>query len=375
MELVTYNRPKKSVVLDVDGVLLPCAELGVSRWNREHPGEPPMCLEEITRYGVTGTRTDDILEYYEEESFYHAQEPYPGAQEFVKKLCERMDVYFLTAIPEQAVAYRGRQLRHFFPEVPASNVFYGSVKERFIADFSLDDCPDHILAQYDSGAVKHPVIMRRPWNEHLSGIMSVNGYEDFLTFIMLVESMSVQDFTSNPPYLVVLVGPAGSNKGALCRALMERGCVRLPSYTTSSEKTDEVEGYTHVTPEKFLRMREEGVFIETTSYAQNYYGISREGARNILADGRHAVTVVDVCGAVVLKRLYGGHCLTVYVKRDLDALLKDLLERHTGTELTSRLRWLSAEQKNKNLCELTVDNRDVNAAADALTEFLKAASR
>ena len=45
MELVTYNRPKKSVVLDVDGVLLPCAELGVSRWNREHPGEPPMCLE------------------------------------------------------------------------------------------------------------------------------------------------------------------------------------------------------------------------------------------------------------------------------------------------------------------------------------------
>lgn len=375
MELVRYNRPKKSVLLDVDGVLLPCAELGVKRWNKEHPNDPKMQLEEITRYGITGTRTDDILEYYRDESFYHAQKPYPGAQEFVRKLCERMEVYFLTAIPDIAMVYRGRQLRKFFPEVPAENVFYGSVKERFIADFSLDDCPEHILAQYDSGAVKHPVIMRRPWNEHLSGIMSVNGYDDFLTFISLVESMSIHSSETKPPYLVVLVGPAGSNKGALCKAMMERGCTRLPSYTTSSEKADEAEGYTHVSQEEFLRMKEDGVFIETTSYARNYYGISKEGAGAILADGRHGVTVVDVCGAVVLKRIFGGNCLTVYVNRDPEALLEDLLERHTGTELTSRLRWLSAEQKNKNLCELTVDNTDVAAAADALTEFLRAASR
>lgn len=370
MELITYNRPRRAVVLDVDGVLFPCAELGVKRWNKEHPLEQPMYLEEITRYGVTGRRTDDILEYYQEEHFYHAQKPYPGAQEFVRKLCERLDVYFLTAVPGHIVDYRSRQLRRFFPEVPSANVFFGSVKERFIADFSLDDCPEHILAQYDSGAVKYPVIMRRPWNEHLSGIMSVTGYEDFLTFISMVDTMSIQDFSAKPPYLVALVGPAGSNKDALCRALIEKGCVRLPSYTTSAEKTDEVEGYIHVAVDDFLRMRNEGAFIETTSYARNYYGISREGARHILTDGQHAVTVVDVCGAVALKRIYGGHCLTVYVKRDYEALLADLLEKHTGTELTSRLRWLSAEQKNRNLCELTVDNADVAAASEALAAFI-----
>jgi guanylate kinase len=375
MELITYNRPRKAVVLDVDGVLMPCAELGIKRWNKEHPQEPPMKLEEITGYGVTGTRTDDLLAYYGDENFYHAQKPYPGAQEFVRKLCDRMDVYFLTAVPDHVVQYRSRQLRKFFPEVPPSNVFFGSVKERFVADYSLDDCPDHILAQYESGAVQHPVIMRCPWNAHLSGIMSVNGYEDFITFIDMVERFGARSFARKGPYVVALVGPAGSNKGALCQRLIEKGCVRLPSYTTSAEKADEVEGYTHVSVEEFLMLRDEGAFVETTSYARNYYGILKEGAGTMLKDGRHGVTVVDVCGAVTLKRIYGEQCLMVYVQREHEALLTDLLERHTGAELISRLQWLSAEQKNRKLCDLTVDNTDVDAAADALFSFMEGASK
>ncbi len=369
MSLITYNRPKKAVILDVDGVLLPCAELGIKRWNAEHASEEPMRLTEITRYGYTGTRTDDLIEYYQDEKFYHAQKPYPGAVEFVNELCKTLDVYFLTAVPGNVVEYRQKQLKRFFPNVPASNIFFGSVKERFIADFSLDDSPDHILAQFDSGAVKYPVIMRRPWNEHLSGIMSVNGYEDFIEFIRIVGEIGREKHEKNPPYIFALVGPAGSNKGALCDALIKQGFVRLPSYTTSVKKEDEPEGYTHVSTDEFLKMREEGLFIETTSYAENYYGMPEKNVKEILDNGKHAVTVVDVCGAVVLKRLYGERCFTVYVERDYEAVLADLTEKHTGAQLVSRLRWLSAEKNNRNLCELIVDNTDVEAAALALSEF------
>ena len=375
MDIITYNRPKKAVLLDVDGVLLPCAELAVAKWNKENPHKPPMTIEEITRYGVTGKRTDELLEYYKDESFYHKQKPYPGSQEFVKSLVSRMDVYFLTAVPGNVVDYRIKQIKSFFPEVPSSNIFFGSVKERFIADYSLDDCPEHILAQYDSGAVRHPVIMRRPWNEHLSGIMSVNSYDDFLTFIGIIDPDALYETNVEPPYILTLVGPAGSNKGELCEELIRRGCKRLPSYTTSEEKTDEPQGYIHVSLERFLQMKRDNEFIETTSYAGNYYGIAQKYTTSIPDDESPVVTVVDVCGAVALKRVYGRHCLMAYVKRDYESLLNDLLEKHSGSELTNRLRWLSAEQKNGRLCDITVDNSDIAKSAEALIDFMKKSSK
>lgn len=372
MEIITFNRPRQAVVLDVDGVLLPCAELGVARWNKEHPDEEPMTIEEITGYGVLGKRTDEILPYYAREEFYHDQRPYPGAQEFVKELCRLYDVYFLTAVPDNVVKYRGSQLKRFFPEVGRDHVFYGSVKERFIADFSLDDSPDHILAQYESGSVKHPVIMRRPWNEDLSGIMSLTDYNDFLTFIKLVNGIksSFEPKKNEGSRVVAMVGPAGSDKGRLVSAMIDRGFERLPSYTTAEKRDDEPKGYIHVSVDEFRRLKDEGRFIESTSYCMNYYGISRTGVEDALKYNLNIVTVVDICGAVTLKRLFSERCLTVYVTRDETAVYQDIMAKHTGSELINRLRWLSAEKKNKELCDITVLNDDVAAAADALTKYI-----
>lgn len=374
MELITYNRPRPAVLLDVDGVLLPCAELGVERWNEEHPEEPPMHIEEITGYGRIGTRVDDLLAYYAEEDFYKKQQPYPGAKAFVETLNTLYDVYFLTAVPDNVVKLRATQLRRFFPSVPKDHVFFGSVKERFMADFSLDDCPDHILSQYDSGAVKHPVIMRRPWNESLSGIMSVNHYDDFLTFIRLVQEMqnpSIPEAVEKGPKVIALVGPAGSDKGALCSELLACGMDRLPSYTTAEPRADEPAGYTHVSVEEFRRRLNDGEFVESTAYGHHYYGISKNGVEEVLQGKNHAVTVVDICGAVTLKRLFGQRCLMVYVKRSQDALLEDMINKHEGGELRVRLQSLAAERKNRELCDITLRNNHVKEAAEALCAFLQ----
>jgi len=369
MSLITINRPRKAVLLDVDGVLLECTEIACEMYNADHPDEEPMTIEDVRGYGVTGTRSDGLLAYYDKTELYERQKPYEGAVEFVRTLAAKYDIYFLTAVPDHIVAYRGRQLKRFFPFVPKSNVFYGSVKERFIADFSLDDAPGHILAQFESGAVKHPVVMRRPWNENLSGIMSVMNYDDYLMFLDMADSLS--DAAKVTPCVVALVGPAGSNKGKLCGRLIKRGFERVPSYTTSAEKSDEVAGYRHVDIAKFKQLMSEGVFIETTCYAGNYYGIPKSGVEDLLKNGNNAVTVVDVCGAVALKRIYGDRCLSVYVDRDFDAVLDDILAKHMGSELKNRLRWLSAEQKNRSLCEISIVNDDSDLAADELVEYLK----
>ena len=370
MELIRINIARKAVLLDVDGVLLACTEIACDMYNADHPDEEPICIEDVKGYGVTGTRADGLLKYYDLPELYDKQEPYEGAQEFVRELSEKYDVYFLTAVPDHLVEKRGKQLEKFFPWIKRSHVFYGQVKERFIADFSLDDAPGHILAQFESGSVKHPVIMRRPWNESLSGIMSVAGYKDFLTFLEFYTGM-YDPMGVRRPCVIALVGPAGSNKGKLCGRLIKRGFERLPSCTTSAEKSDEAQGYRHISVEEFRRMRRDGEFLETTCYAGNYYGIPKDAAQDLLKSGRSAVTVVDICGAVVLKRIYKRHCLMVYVDRNVDAVLDDLIKKHKKDELKSRLRWLGAEQKNRELCEISIVNDDSDAAAKALEEYVE----
>ena len=118
-------------------------------------------------------------------------------------------------------------------------------------------------------------------------------------------------------------------------------------------------------------MKRDGEFLETTCYAGNYYGIPKDAAQDLLKSGRSAVTVVDICGAVVLKRIYKRHCLMVYVDRNVDAVLDDLIKKHKKDELKSRLRWLGAEQKNRELCEISIVNDDSDAAAKALEEYVE----
>ena len=116
----------------------------------------------------------------------------PGAQSFVRELSKLADVFFITAVPAACMSARAERLIRDFPEIPPENIIIGTRKDVMALDILLDDGAHNI----SSSRAAYPVLFRKPWNTHLSGLLSVNCYDDFLHLC----SMVISSFTSKPGY-------------------------------------------------------------------------------------------------------------------------------------------------------------------------------
>ena len=85
--------------LDVDDTLYECNSYAVDIINRRHPDEEPIRIEDIRTWGGAERHGDERVALYSDPDFVSTQPITPGAQEFVKKLSEIADVFFITAVP------------------------------------------------------------------------------------------------------------------------------------------------------------------------------------------------------------------------------------------------------------------------------------
>ena len=116
------------VGLDVDDTLYECNSYAVSIINKRHPDEVPLTVEEIKSWGGTGRHVDERIKLYSDPEFVRTQPVTEGAQEFVKKLSEIADVFFVTAVPACCMSARAERLIKDFPEIPAENIILGTRK-------------------------------------------------------------------------------------------------------------------------------------------------------------------------------------------------------------------------------------------------------
>jgi guanylate kinase len=110
-------------------------------------------------------------------------------------------------------------------------------------------------------------------------------------------------------------------------------------------------------------MCEKGELFESTMYAGHCYGSRKKDVEEILAEGKHVLTVMDICGAMSLKTHF-ANVTTIYIKRDKRTLLKDLLNKQLSVdEKVSRLIALESEVKNAAICDYTVPVETYDQAA------------
>ncbi len=359
--------------LDVDDILYECNAYALKLLNEAEGIDPPLTIHEIRSWGGNAGKVDERLRYFGDPEFVAAQPVLEGAQEFVAKLCEVADVFFVSAVPPACMSARALRLTHDFPQVPPSHILLGHRKDLVQLDILLDDGAHNI----SHSPATYPVLFRKPWNVHLSGLLSVTTYDDFLHLVeMLRFSYSEMRPDLTRGGVVCLVGPTGTGKNQVAKTLVQSyGMAKPMTSTTRPRREGESdEEYRFLTEAEFLREMEAGKYLETTVYSGHHFGTKACEIDRVIDKGGVAVIPIDICGALSLKNRYRSRALLVFLDRRRADVIYDIVQREMDPkDMTCRILSLDDEYRNEELCDLTV-NADCSPA-EVAEEIAKAVGK
>ena len=362
-----------SVALDIDDLLMECTSYAIALANEKYQFDPPMTIYEKERWGKQGTRADAIYPFFDDPEFYRTQPVYEGAKEFVRKLSRMTEVFVCTAVPPQFMGIRAQRILEEFPEIAADHIYMGAHKENIHTDLLFDDALHNIL----TSSAKHPILMRRPWNQEATGMLAVNNYDEFLKIVeVIAESYSAipHETAAEDPDIVVLVGPSSSGKSKIATRFLSAApdYEKLTSYTTKDPTAvEENQWYNYVSLEEFRSLCDSGQMLQSTMYAGHGYGSRRGDIERILERGKRVLTTMDICGAMALKTYY-KNVTTIYIKREKKALMTSILRKNSSIEdKVSRLSAIEYEQQNAKLCDYVVEFDSYDEAVGKLRSILK----
>lgn len=363
------KRKALRIGVDVDDVLYNCNQHALDRLSEENSCSP-MSIYDISGWGPSGSTLDARIKYFSQVDFVQNQPIFPGAQEFIKELTKRGEVFFTTAVGGSCMSVRAERLMQDFPEVPERNIMIGARKDLLSLDFLLDDGAHNILAS----SAKYPVLFRRPWNDRLTGLLSVNSFDDFLRLVDQIGGYTSPDsIDMSHGGIICLVGPTGGGKTEIVDALIKDSHYARPLTTTTRARRDgEAEHYHFVEKDEFIEGKENGRFLETTVYGGEYYGATYEEVEKLVDQGKIALMPVDICGAISIKNRYPSCTALVFTHRSRPLVLKSILERECSEdEKVLRIMSLDAEYQNEDICDLTVNmNEPLEMAIASLKEQL-----
>lgn len=347
-------RPK--IGLDWDDVTAPFNSIAIAMANEAYSFQPPLELAEIDSWANQG-RAGVIKEFYQREELYEKQKVSEKNKKAVRRLQEIADVYFITAAYPKFMGIRARQIMDEFPDFPPENIILGNAKNLVQFDIILDDAIHNVL---DSPAA-YPVLMRKPWNWKMTGLLSVNNLTEFVLLVkQIIHASQTKQSRIARPSVLALVGPSGSGKNQIVKELCKDPLFVSPK-TYCTKKSSK---HRYLTEEEF----EQQHFFERTMYAGVKYGTKKEDIQGCLDEGKYVIMPLDMCGAIAMKRHFPT--AIVFVSKDKETLIRDILEEDFSIdEKTLRILSIDAEKRNKEICDVVIDNSD-NQGSRRLMEFL-----
>ncbi len=348
-------RPK--IGLDWDDVTAPFNDVAIEMANEKYQINPPLTLSDITSWQNTG-RAGVIKEFYFNPELYNRQKVAKKTRDNILKLMQIADVYFITAVYPEFMGIRAQQILEAFPELPQENIILGNAKNLVHFDIILDDAIHNVL---DSPA-EYPVLMRKPWNWKMTGLLSVNNMSEFVLLVKQIMNASHKKVSQiTQPSVLALVGPSGSGKSQIADRLCEMEQFENPK-TYCTKKSNK---HRYITEEEFEKQH----FFEKTLYAGIKYGTKKEDIQEVLDSGKHVVMPLDMCGAIAMKRHFPT--AIIFVDKDKEELIQSVVEEDFSTEeKTLRILSIDAEKRNRQICDIVLNNRDNKGYEQLLSYFL-----
>ncbi len=334
-------RPK--IGLDWDDVTAPFNDVAIDMANEKYAFNPPLSLDEVDSWENKG-RASVIKEFYFDEELYRRQKVSRETREMIERLRQMADVYFITAAYPQFMGIRAKQIMETFPDFPPENIILGNAKNLVQFDIVLDDAIHNVL----ESPASYPVLMRKPWNWKMTGLLSVNNMREFVSLVEQIINGSHHKLqTIEQPSVLALVGPSGSGKTAIANSL----CADPRFINPKTYCTKKSHKHRFITEAQF----EKTVFVEKTQYAGVKYGTKKDDIEAILNQGKFAVMPLDMCGAIAMKHHFPTAIL--YISKDKELLIRDILmEDYSIEEKTLRLLSIDAEKRNREICDFVIDN-------------------
>lgn len=142
--------------------------------------------------------------------------------------------------------------------------------------------------------------------------------------------------TNNKGLLIVVSGPSGAGKDTICnRVIEDSDNIWLSvSMTSRNPRGNEKEGknYFFVTKEEFEQKIKDGKLLEYTNYNGNYYGTPKDKLEDYLNRGIDVILVLDINGAINIKKLVPSALFIFIMPPDMETLKKRLIARKTESK-------------------------------------------
>lgn len=178
--------------------------------------------------------------------------------------------------------------------------------------------------------------------------------------------------------LVVVSGPSGAGKDTICNKVVEDSDnVWLSvSMTSRNPRKGEIEGknYFFVAEREFKERIKNGKLLEYTNYNGNYYGTPKDKLEDYLNNGIDVILVIDINGAINIKKLVPTALFIFIMPPDMETLKKRLINRKTETKEKVIARFTEAynEVNNYNKYNYVVVNDKIENAVGKVKSIIQA---
>ncbi|HIR67653.1 MAG TPA: guanylate kinase [Candidatus Coproplasma avicola] len=182
---------------------------------------------------------------------------------------------------------------------------------------------------------------------------------------------------NNKGTLIVISGPSGVGKGTVVDMLLKRlpGAVLSVSCTTRAPREGEKNGksYFFISKETFLKMIDEGGFLEYSNHFENYYGTPRFFVEQKLAEGCDVILEIDVDGAKHIRDAFPDALLLMITPPSREELVRRLRLRGTEDEvlIEKRLQRADYEMSRSQFYDYTVINDDLEQTVENILKILE----